>query len=175
MKSKDKKTYKFGFELNKPKIEVIIILGFLLSIMIGLLVQKSENEIWKNLGGLYLVFSWFSLLTTPLVEWLRNIYVLIIWTLICLLYFFYKIEHDFLSAILPIGVLIYSQICRYIFKIIFGYYPIHLMFNQNAYHRYSEINKRKSTKIDYRYSIIYSVFGIVLSIIIGTIKIKMTN
>jgi hypothetical protein len=172
MKSSDKKKYKYGFELNKPKIQVSIILIFLFIIVLGLLIQKKGNEIWKNLDRFFLVFSWFSLLTTPLVEWLRNIYVLIIWTLICLLYLFYKIEYDFLTSILPICILIYSQICRITFKTIFGYFPIHLLFNHNAQHRYSEINNRKSKKIDYRYSMIYSIVGIILSIIIITFKIK---
>jgi hypothetical protein len=172
---KNKKIYKFGFELNRPKNEVFIVLGILLTIMIALFVQKNQiqSEISKKISAILSVFSWFSILTTPLVEYLRNIYVMIIWTIICFLYLFYKVDEDILTAILPTCVLIYSQISRYLFKGIFGYYPIHLTFNQYAVHRYSEINGRKSSKIDYRYSLIYTITGILLLIICVIIKLKV--
>jgi hypothetical protein len=175
MNRKDRFINKFGLDIKRPKFLVISLLIIILSIEIGLLNNKQEiqdHEVWKNLDALVFVFAWFALLTTPLVEWLRNIYVLVGWLLICMLWYVYKVDQDFLTAVVPFSVLIYSQISRLIFKSIMGYHPIHLLFNQFAVHRYSQFNKRKSTKIDYRYSMIYSVVGMVLSIVIGIITIK---
>ena len=175
MNTSDRLINKFGFDLNKPSLIAISILIIILAIEIGLLINQKEIqdiEIWKNLDTFVFVFAWFGLLTTPIVEWLRNVYVFIVWLLICTLWYFYKVEQDFLSAILPFSVLIYSQICRLVFKSIMGYHPIHLLFNQFAVHRYSKLNKRKSTKNDHRYSMLYSVVGIVLTIIVGIINLK---
>lgn len=169
MNSSDRLINKLGFDLNKPGLIAISILIIILAIEIGLLMNQQEIqdiEIWKNLDAFVFVFTWFGLLTTPIVEWLRNVYVFIVWLLICILWYFYKVEQDFLTAILPFSVLIYSQICRLVFKSIMGYHPIHLFFNRFAVHRYSKLNKRKSTKTDHRYSMIYAVVGIVLSIIV---------
>lgn len=175
MNTGDRLINKFGFDLNKPSLIALSILIIIVAIEIGLLINQQEIqdiEIWKNLDAFVFVFAWFGLLTTPIVEWLRNIYVFIGWLLICFLWFFYKVEQDFLSAILPFSVLIYALICRLIFKTIMGYHPIHLLFNESAVHRYSKLNKRKSTKIDYRYSMLYSVVGLVLTIIVGIINLK---
>lgn len=175
MNLKDQITNRFGFDFSKPNIFVILTLIIVVLIEIGLFYNKQEIqniEILKNLDAYLFVFAWFSLLTTPLVEWLRNIYVFLGWTLICILWFLFKSSQDFLTAILPFCVLIYSQISRIIFKFITGYHPIHLLFNQYAVHRYSLLNKRKSTKIDYRYSMIYSVVGIILSLVVGIIYVK---
>lgn len=172
---KRKKIFDLGFVTSKPNLISIIILPLCLIIEIILIFntqQFQEKDVLKNLDALFFVFAWFSLLTTPLVEWLRNIYVLIGWFGICIIWFYYKVEQDMLTAFLPLGVLVYSQISRLIFRRIMGYHPIHLIFNQYASHRYSAINKRKSTKIDYRYSMIYSFTGLVLTILIGIINIK---
>ncbi len=161
--------------ISKPNLISVIILSLCLLIELILIFKKQqfqEKYTLKNLEALFFVFAWFTLLTTPLVEWLRNIYVLIGWFGICIIWFFYKVENDLLTAFLPLSVLVYSQICRLIFRRIMGYHPIHLIFNQYASHRYSAINKRKSTKIDYRYSMIYSVTGLVLTILIVIIIIE---
>jgi hypothetical protein len=175
MKKSEKKIFDLGFVMSKPNLISVIILSLCLFIELMLIFIKQpfqEKYALKNLDALFFVFAWFSLLTTPLVEWLRNIYVLIGWFCICIIWFYYKVEQDMLATFLPLGVLVYSQISRLIFRRIMGYHPIHLIFNQYASHRYSAINKRKSTKIDYRYSMIYSVMGLVLTILIGIINIK---
>lgn len=165
----------YGIETSKPKLIVIIVLSLCLFIELILIVKKEqfqEISALKNMDALFFVFAWFVLLVTPLVEWLRNIYILNGWLVICLIWYYYKEQHDMLTAIIPLCVLIYSQISRLIFKMIMGYHPIHLIFSQHAVHRYSKMNKRKSTKIDYRYSLIYSYVGLILSIVIGIINTK---
>lgn len=175
MKKSENKIFDLGFVMSKPNLISVIVLSLCLFIEFMLIFKKQqfqEKDVLKNLDALFFVFAWFSLLTTPLVEWLRNIYVLTGWFGICIIWFYYKVELDMLTAFLPLGVLVYSQISRLIFRRIMGYHPIHLIFNQYASHRYSAINKRKSTKIDYRYSMIYSITGLVLTILIGMINIK---
>jgi len=167
MNQKEKLISNYGIDIGKPNLMVFFILIIIVAIEIGLVYSKQKNiGIWESLDAIIFVFAWFSLLTTPIVEWLRNIYILIGWFLICIIWYFYKVDQDFLTAILPFSVLIYSQISRLLFKSIMGYHPIHLLFHQYAIHRYSKFNNRKSTKVDYLYSMIYSVTGLVLTIII---------
>ncbi len=166
---------KLGIDKSKPNFIIVFILVIVVAIEIGLINTQENNqvnEVWKSLDALILVVAWFALLTTPLVEFLRNIYTLITWMIICLLWYIYKEKQDFLSAILPFFVLLYSQISRLLFRSIMGYHPIHLLFNQFAVHRYSKLNKRKSTKIDFWYSVIYSLVGIFSSTIAGIVNLK---
>lgn len=131
-----------------------------------------ESQILKKIETYLFFFAWFILLITPIVERLRNIYVLICWFIFCLLWFFYKFEFDFITAILPIVVLFYSQLSRFVFKQIFGYFPIHMIYNQWATVKYSKIENRKSTRIDYLYSVIYTVLALILTISITLLNGK---
>jgi hypothetical protein len=166
---------KHGIDLNKPNFLVSLTLIIILVIETVLIFKKGENlrnELWKSFDAIIFVFAYFVLLTTPIVEWLRNIYALFGWLLICVLWYLYKVEQDFLTAILPFSVLIYSQVSRLLFKSIMGYHPIHLLFYRRPVHRYSKLNNRKSTKTDYWYSIIYFVVGLVLTMFVFVILKK---
>jgi hypothetical protein len=166
---------KLGIDVNKPNFIVLIILTIVVAIEVFLICNNDkthDDQEWQNLDGYVFVFTWFGLLTTPIVEWLRNIYVFIGWIFVCSLWLLYKVDEDFLSAILPLSVLVYSQISRLIFKSLMGYHPIHLLFHQYPVHRYSKLNKRKSTIIDYKYSMLYSIVGLVVSIVVGIYYVK---
>ncbi len=166
---------KYGLDLNRPNPRVIILLLLFLLSVLFLIYNKDQFDylgIWKNLDTILFLIGWFGLLTTPLVDWLRNTYVFIGWLLFCLLWFYYKSDMDFFTAILPLCVLFYSQVSRLIFRWQMGYHPVHLFFNQYVSHRYSKLNKRNSTKIDFRYSVVYTVIGLLLSIVIGIINLK---
>jgi hypothetical protein len=166
---------KYGILYKKPNILEFVSVFFFLMSIISLIFLKNhfeESEVLKKIEAYLFIFAWFILLITPIVERLRNIYILISWFIFCLLWFFYKFEFDFITAILPIIVLFYSQLSRFVFKKIFGYFPIHMIYNQWATVKYSKIENRKSTRIDYLYSVIYTVLGLILTISITLLNGK---
>lgn len=159
-----------GFEFNIPNPLIILSLLVILVGELGLIYEKFnqiQNGLFQSFDVLIFLLTWYALLTTPIADLIRNIYVLFAWIAICTLYCFYKFDKDVFTAIVPFGVLIYSQICRFTFKYVMGYYPIHLLVDNLPFHRFSKINNRKSTKVDFWYSIIYAVVGIFLTIILA--------
>jgi len=164
-----------GFEFNLPNPLIIFGLLIILIGAIGLVyeqINQIQNGIFKTFDVIIFLLTWYALLTTPLADIIRNIYVFIAWIVICSLYCFYKLEKDVFTALVPFGVLIYSQICRFTFKYFMGYYPIHLLFDNLPFHRYSKINSRKSTKIYFLYTFIYDFVGILLTVIFGIMNLK---
>jgi hypothetical protein len=159
---------KFGFFLKTPNLFEFLILSMFIFIELILLnikyYQVDSIGGIKNIEVCLFIALWFIPIATPLVERLRNLSVLIIWCVICVIWIIYT--NNFVMAWLPLFVLIYSQISRLIFRAIFGYNPIQLLATTNhLFQRYSKIEKRESTKLDFQYSIIYSVTGILLSIL----------
>lgn len=166
---------RFGFDFNLPNPLIILGLTVVLIGAIGLVyeqINQIQNGLFKTFDVIIFMLTWYALLTTPLADLIRNIYVLIAWIAICSLYCFYKLDKDVFTALVPFGVLIYSQICRFSFKYIMGYYPIHLLFDNLPFHRFSKINNRKSTKIDFWYTCIYAFVGILLTVIFGIMNLK---
>ena len=164
-----------GFEFNLPN--PLIILGLLVVLVgeIGLVYEKIyqiQDGLFQSFDVMIFLLTWYALLTTPLADLIRNIYVLFAWIVICTLYCLYKFDKDVFTAIVPFGVLFYSQICRFTFKCVMGYYPIHLLFDNLPFHRFSKINNRKSTKVDFWYSSIYAFVGILLTVIFGMMNLK---
>lgn len=178
MKTKQRPIEKdtgLGFEFNLPNPLIIFGLLIILVGAIGLVYEQInhiQNGVFKTFDFIIFILTWYALLTTPLADLIRNIYVLTVWIVICAFYCYYKLEQDVFTALVPFGVLIYSQICRFVFKYLMGYYPIHLLFDNLPFHRYSKINNRKSTKIDFWYTCIYAIVGILLTIIFGIMNLK---
>lgn len=164
---------KFGVYKSKPSKVVTLVLTLLVILEVGLIwstTKSSKIELWNYVDGIVFVFIWIIPLTTPVVSQLRNVFVLLSWILICGLWFAYKVEQDILTAIAPFTVLIYSQLSRLLFRYTIGYHPIHLYFLHSAIHRYSEIDMRKSTKVDYRYSVTYYIIALILIVIAFKVK-----
>lgn len=158
---------KLGFYIKQPTIVEYCSLIIIFSIEILLFnyrKQESSYESIKILGGVIFMILWWITISTPLSERLRNIYVIAIWLIICVVWLEIK---EGPTSILPLFVLIYSQVCRLIFKTIYKYEPIPLLAHWYPIHRFSAIEKRQSDKKDFYFSFICFIIGGSLSVLIG--------
>lgn len=155
---------KLGF--YRDKLTLIEIIGSLTllsfwSISFFYNPDNFENEFTKIINTVLFMFLWWIPLSTPISEKFRNIYVFVIWIIICVL--FTQIM-EYPSSILPIIILIYVHICRLIFKVIFKIEPIPLLAYWYPIERFSKIEKRKSNKRDFYFTFIVFIIGGILSI-----------
>lgn len=174
MKKENKIKDFLGFDTQKPSVLIVVILLIILAFIGFLMYNKSHfNEfgVFKNID---LIFYWmisFFLLTSPLVDWMRNLTIFISSLFFSGLMFYNKYESDFFTAILPFYVLIYSLISRLIFRWIMGYHPITLLYRGHL-KRQSHFENRNSNKTDFIYSKIYSIVGLLLMCVLGLIHLK---
>lgn len=163
-----------GFDTQKPSVLIVVILLIIL-LFIGFLMYNkshfSEFGDLKKIDGIFYLMISFFLLTTPLVDWMRNLTIFVSSLFFSGLMFYNKYEMDWFLAILPFYVLIYSLISRLIFRWFMGYHPITLLYRGHI-ERQSHFENRKSNKTDFIYSKIYSIVGVLLMIVLGMIHLK---
>lgn len=158
---------KLGFFREPLKVGDVLLL-FLIIILIWfdyfLLQQNSKIEVAESMKITLLVILWLIPIATPFAEKLRNIYIFSIWGTICLFFLFLYRNH---LSFLPMFSLVYSTLCRLIFRSMFNNFPIQLWGSWFATVRYSKLEKRFSNKRDLYFSIIIFLSGIIIPIIIG--------
>ena len=154
----------FREPLKLTEILIFFAAFFLISVNYYLIQQNSDIEIAKNINSALLVILWFIPIATPFAEKLRNIYIFSIWGMLCI--FCISVDKGLLSF-LPMFSLLYSTLCRLLFKIMFKYFPIQLWGSWFATNRYSKIEKRFSNKKDLNFSVIIFLSGLTIPLIIA--------
>jgi hypothetical protein len=163
-----------GFDTRKPSVLIVVILLIILAFIVFLMYHKKHFDEFgdlKNIDGIFYLMISFFLLTTPLVDWMRNLTIFISSLFFSGLMFYNKYEMDWFMAILPFFVLIYSLISRLIFRWIIGYHPITLLYRGHL-KRKSHFENRKSNKADFIYSKIYFIVGVLLMCLFRMIYLK---
>lgn len=163
-----------GFDTRKPSALIVVILLLILAFIVFLMYHKKHFDEFGDLKNIDGIFYWiisFFLLSSPLVDWMRNLTIFISSLFFSGLMFYNKYEMDWFMAILPFYVLIYSFISRLIFRWIIGYHPITLLYRGHL-KRKSHFENRKSNKADFIYSKIYFIVGVLLMLVLGVIHLK---
>jgi hypothetical protein len=163
-----------GFDTRKPSVLIVVTLLLILALIVFLMYHKkhfSEFGDLKNIDGIFYLMISFFLLTTPLVDWMRNLTIFVSSLFFSGLMFYNKYEMDWFMAILPFYVLIYSLISRLIFRWIMGFHPITLLYKGHI-ERKSFFENRNSNKTDFIYSKMYLIVGFLLMCVLGMIHLK---
>ena len=154
----------FREPLKLVEILILFLVVFLIGVNYYLIQPNSNTQIAKIIDTTLLIILWFIPIATPFAERLRNIYIFSIWGIICICCMpFYK----GLSSFVPMFSLLYSTLCRLIFKTIFNYFPIQLWASWFATDRYSNLEKRYSSKRDLNFTVILFLSGITIPPIIS--------
>lgn len=174
MKKQNKIKDFLGFDTGKPSALIVVILLLILAFIVFLMYHKKHFDEFgdlKKIDGIFYLMISFFLLSSPLVDWMRNLTIFISSLFFSGLMFYNKYEMDWFMAILPFYVLIYSLISRLIFRWMMGYHPITLLYRGHL-KRKSHFENRKSNKADFIYSKIYFIVGALMMIVIGMIHYK---
>lgn len=154
----------FREPLKRAEVLLLILIIFGMGFYYFLNQQKSCVDIAKNIKITLLITLWFIPIATPFSEKLRNIYMFSIWGLICI--FCIVVDKSILSF-LPMFSLVYSILCRLIYKSVFNVFPVQLWGSWFASNRYSKLEQRLSNKRDLNFSVITFLSGLIIPIIIS--------
>lgn len=160
---------KFGFYKAKISTLKIIFLLIFILIEVSLIYLKQQNmdneSSIRIIKIIMFIFIWWFPLVTGISNSFRNIYFSLIWLLICLTWI--KVSPNFENSILPLLTYIWVNFARVIFRYFFKYEPIFMLIKNFPHHTYNKIEKRKSEKYDFIFSLIVFIVGVILSIILS--------
>ena len=174
MKNTDKKTkeLKFGFyteRLSSLKMTLLFTLIIIEIILIFLKQRNIETETVKIIRTIIFMLIWWVPLGSGIANNFRNIYFNFVWLLICL--FWVKIPSDFAMFFLPILIYIWMNLTRILFKYFFKYEPIFmLMSDLPPHYEFNKLEKRKSNKTDFIFSLSVFLIGLIFLILIPIMK-----
>ena len=113
---------------------------------------------------LVLLTLWWMPLVSGLANIFRNIYCLTLWLIACILWTFVDFIPNF--KFIPIIILAYLILMRFIFKIIYNKEPIFVVVARFETSSFSKIENRVSSRIDFIFSMLTFIFGVAISILI---------
>lgn len=111
-----------------------------------------------------LLTLWWIPLVSGLANIFRNIYCIILWVIACILWIFVDFIPNF--KVIPIITLGYIILMRFIFKAIYNKEPIFVVVARFDTSSFSKIENRVSSRIDFIFSMLTLIFGVVISIFI---------
>ena len=154
----------FREPLKLVEVLFLLLITFVIVLDYFFIQQNSNIDVIKNIKIALLIILWFVPIATPFSEKLRNIYIFSIWGLICM---FCIVADKSILSFLPMFSLIYSILCRLIYKSVFKVFPVQLWGSWFASDRYSKLEQRLSNKRDLNFSVITFLSGLIIPIIIS--------
>jgi hypothetical protein len=161
----------FDIRFSKPNKLLLMLISSLVILNLYKINEPISLSLDKNIDAITFVFLLLITFSSPILDLLKNVFILTIWFSLCFIWYYDKSKSDFSTAILPISMLAYSQLTRIIFTISFGYQPIHLIINKYTKNKFSKSENRLSNSKDFYYSIIYSILGVGLFLSLATLSL----
>jgi hypothetical protein len=164
---KDKKSnsitfLKYGFYLKRLSFFQYFALSTLLLFHVFLLVEdffKYNIDLTYLKVGCIVVLWWLPLIS-GMANMFRNLYFSLFWLIVCFLWSF--VYFTPVSNIFPLITFGFIHIARIIFKFIFQKEPIFLVVSRFELHNFDKIERRKSNRTDFIFSMITFILGTAL-------------